>query len=84
MVHISMCAVSRENLLFACVKTKVKILPTQLIIAFAFATHIIQPLYLSPKFQALAIFCGCTDQFVSDLIGYPKDRFSHDFFWYAA
>ena len=24
------------------------------------------------------IFCGCTDRFVSDVIGNPKDRFSHN------
>ena len=23
------------------------------------------------------IFCGCTDRFVSDLVGNPEDRFSH-------
>ena len=27
-----------------------------------------------PKFKPLAIFCGCTDRFVSD----PEDRFSRD------
>ena len=32
------------------------------------------PLLLKP----LAIFCGCTDQFVSDLVANPKDRFSQD------
>ena len=26
----------------------------------------------------LAIFCGCTAQFVSGLVKNPKDRFSHD------
>ena len=25
-----------------------------------------------------AIFCGCTDWFVSDLVGNPEDRFSHN------
>ena len=29
-----------------------------------------------PKPQA--IFCGCAAQFVSDLIGNPEDRFSHN------
>ena len=24
------------------------------------------------------IFCGCTARFVSDLVGNPEDRFSHD------
>ena len=29
-------------------------------------------------FKPLAIFCGCTAWFVSDLVGYPDDRFSHN------
>ena len=29
-------------------------------------------------FKPLAIFCGCTDRFVSDLVGNPEDRFSHN------
>ena len=29
-------------------------------------------------FKPLAIFCGCTARFVSDLIGNPEDRFTHD------
>ena len=35
---------------------------------------------LLPKYEisSLAIFCGCTAGFVSDLVGYPEDRFSHD------
>ena len=32
----------------------------------------------SEFFKPLAIFCGCTDQFVSDLVGNPEDRFSHN------
>ena len=31
---------------------------------------------LLPK--PLAIFCGCTARFVSDLVGNPEDRFSHN------
>ena len=27
--------------------------------------------------KPLAIFCGCTDQFVLDLVRNPEDRFSH-------
>ena len=35
------------------------------------------PLFLNPKSPAfVAIFCGCTAWFVSDLIGNPEDRFS--------
>ena len=30
----------------------------------------------SKNFKPPAIFCGCTAQFVSDLVGNPKDRFS--------
>ena len=28
--------------------------------------------------KILAIFCGCTAWFVSDLVGNPEDRFSRD------
>ena len=30
------------------------------------------------NFKPLAIFCGCTAKFVSDLVGIPKDRFPCD------
>ena len=30
------------------------------------------------NFQSLAIFCGCTARFLSDLVGNPEDRFSHN------
>ena len=30
------------------------------------------------NFKPLAIFCGCTDRFVSYLVGHPEDRFSHN------
>ena len=29
------------------------------------------------NFKSLAIFCGCTARFVSDLVENPEDRFSH-------
>ena len=42
--------------------------------AFVFASLIVQSLFfLNPKFQAF--FRDCTDRFVSDLVGNPKDRF---------
>ena len=45
---------------------------------FVFATQIVQSLYfLNPKVQASS-FCGCTSRFVSDLVGTPEDRFSHN------
>ena len=28
--------------------------------------------------KPLAIFCGCTDRFLSDLVGNPEDRFSQN------
>ena len=28
-------------------------------------------------FKPLTNFCGCTDRFVSDLVGNPEDSFSH-------
>ena len=36
------------------------------------------PLLSSPTFKPLAIFCSCTAGFVSDLVGNPEDRFSHN------
>ena len=36
---------------------------------------------LLPKyeiFKPLAIFCSCTDRFVSDLVGNNEERFSHN------
>ena len=40
--------------------------------AFVFATLI------NPISKPLAIFCDCTVRFVSDLVGDPEDRFSHN------
>ena len=58
---------------FAYAKTKTQIsfaVTAKLISAFVFATRIVQSLYfLNPKFQA---------RFVSDLVGNPEDRFSHN------
>ena len=34
--------------------------------------------YLNPDFKPLAIFCGCTARFVSDLVGNPEDWFSQN------
>ena len=51
----------------------------QLISAFVFAAQIVQSLFfLNPKFKPLAIFCGCTAWFVSDLVRNPENRFSHN------
>ena len=67
---------------FAYAKTKTQIsfaVNAKLISVFVFATWIVQSLYfLNPKFKPLAIFCGSTARFVSDLVGNPKDRFSHN------
>ena len=71
-----------KNWLFAYVKTKPQIscaVTAQLISAFVFATQIVQSLFfLNPKFKPLAIFCSCTVRFVSDLVGNPEYRFSHN------
>ena len=42
--------------------------------------YIVQSLYfLNTKFQgSIAILCGCIARFVSDLVGNPEDRFSHN------
>ena len=51
----------------------------QLISAFAFLSKIVESLYfLSRDFKHLTFFCGCTAWFMLDLVGKPKDRFSHD------
>ena len=37
------------------------------------------PLPSKPEIsKLLAILCGCTTRFVSDLVGNPEDRFSHN------
>ena len=51
----------------------------KLISAFVFATRIVQSLYfLNMKFEHLAFLCDSTAWFVSDLVGNPEDRFSHN------
>ena len=43
--------------------------------SFGVSQHISEKLGVK---LAIAIFCGCTAWFVSDLVGNPEDRFSHD------
>ena len=60
---------------FAYGKTKTQIIfavTAKLISAFVFATRMVS------IFKPLAILCGCTARFVSDLVGNPEDRFSHN------
>ena len=69
----------QENLLFADSKqgrrsTRVT---AQLISAFIFTTYIVQSLY-SRNFNPLAIFCESSAQFILDMVGNEKGRFSHD------
>ena len=69
-------------------KTKAQIscaVTAQLISAFVFVTYILYFLYfLNQKFQPLAIFCGSSARFVSDLVGYHRiqvlaeNLFPHD------
>ena len=75
----------RDNQLFAYGKTKTQIsfaVTAELISVFVFTTQIVQSLYfLNLEFQASrssCVFCGCTARFVSDLVGNPEDRFSHN------
>ena len=46
-------------------------------LCFRYIESKVQSLYFR-NLKALAIFCGCTVRFVSDLVGNPKDRFSRD------
>ena len=47
--------------------------------AFVFATWIVKASTSKVRnFKPLAIFCGYTARFVSDLVGNPEDRFSHN------
>ena len=73
--------------LFAYAKTRTQIscaVTEQLINAFVFAIQIVQltslvkKYYLNRNVKPLAIFCGCIAQLVSDLVGNPEDRFSHN------
>ena len=54
------------------------VINAHLISIFVFATKIVLSLFYSiQNFRLLAFFRDCTDLFVSDLVGSPKDRFSH-------
>ena len=61
-------------------KTKAQIscaVTAQLIIAFVFTTWIVQYLFfLNTKLPASSLFCDCTGQFVSELVGNTEDWFS--------
>ena len=63
---------------FAYAKTKARIsfaVTAKLISSFVFAKRIVQFFFVL-NFKLLSIFCGCTDRFVSDLVGNHEDRFS--------
>ena len=47
-------------------------------LCFRYMDSTISLLPKSKIFKPLAIFCGCTAWFVSDLVGNPEDRFSHN------
>ena len=47
-------------------------------LCFRYTDTTIPLLSKSENFKLLAIFCGCTAWFVSDLVGNPEDRFSHN------
>ena len=46
-------------------------------LCFRYTDSIVPLLPKFRNFKPLAIFCGCTAWFVSDLVGNPEDRFSH-------
>ena len=51
----------------------------QLISTFVFATLLVQILLISSQnFKRLVGFCDCTGEFVSDLVGNPKEQFCRD------
>ena len=82
-----MSRVIRKLFFFAYAKTKTQIsfaVTAKLISTFVFATYILQALYFHIRnFKPLAILCGCTAQFMSDLV----DRFSHNeahIMWFLA
>ena len=69
-----------KTVFFAYAKTKTQIsfaVTAKLISAFVFATHIVQSPYFL-NFKPLDILCGRAALFVWDLVGNPKDRFSHN------
>ena len=47
-------------------------------LCFRYMDSTIPLLPKSKKNMSQAIFCGCTAWFVSDLVGNPEDRFSHN------
>ena len=47
-------------------------------LCFRYIDSTIPLLSKSEIFKPLAIFCGCTARFVSDLVGNPEDRFSQN------
>ena len=47
-------------------------------LCFRYTDSTIPLLPESSKFKPLAIFSDCTARFVSDLVGNPEDRFSHN------
>ena len=48
-------------------------------LCFTYIDSTISPLFKSKDdFKPLAIVCDCTARFVSDLVGNPEDRFSHN------
>ena len=47
-------------------------------LCFSYIDSTISLLLQSEIFKPLAIFCGCTSRFLSDLVRNPEDRFSND------
>ena len=62
---------------YARTKTQISCAVMKLICAFVFVTLIVKFLYFL-NVKPLAILCCCTARFVSDLVGNPQDKVSHD------
>ena len=63
----------KENIIFVYAKTKVQIIcAADQHLCFHFINSII------PLLKLESSFCGRTERFESDLVDYPKDRFSYD------
>ena len=58
-------------------KTKAQISSANQRLCFRYIDSTI-PLLSKSNFKPLAIFCDCTVWFVSDFVGNPEDRFSHN------
>ena len=73
-----------QRLCFRCIDSTIPLLPIKYKNSSFKSSENIQKKECGPNteyirnFKSLAIFCGCTARFVSDLVKNPEDRFSHN------